>query len=239
MAAGAAWGGKKGQRQSRCSGLPAIGRPPPTGKLEPAARVLTPTAAYCTPTWNVTASGDWFTVSPTSGRAPTDTFTVRPITTALAAYPVGRYTGTLTVTAGSGVLNGIQRITVTVDVVEPRLGNLPPALTFTYFISETYLLPAAHSVEVRNAGSDDVLHWTAAKSGDWFTLSPSSGTTPQTLWMTPTTFVTTTLGEYTGRITITVTSPSGTANPVQSTALALRVIGARAWGSNLPCVLRH
>lgn len=211
-----------------------------TARIQPSTQVVTPTGIYCSPTWSATRSDDWFTITPTGGRAPTDTLTVRPLTGTLATYSPGRYTGTITVTVTSppGAMNGVQRISVVADVVEPRLGDLPPALTFTYFISETYLLPPAHSVEIRNVGSDDSLNWTATKSGNWFTVSPGSGGTPQTLWITPTTFITTSSGQYTGRITVTVTSPAGTVNPVQSVALTLRVEG-RSWRAYLPCVLRQ
>ncbi len=212
-----------------------------TARIQPVTHIITPTGLYCPLTWSAVRSGDWFTITPTSGRAPTDTITIRPITSTLATYSLGRYTGTVTVTVTSppGTTNGVQRISVIADVVEPRLGDLPPALTFTYFISETYLLPPAHSVEVRNVGSDDSLTWTAAGSGTWFTFSPSSGTTPRTLWITPTTFITTVPGQYTGRITVTVTSPSGTVNPVQSVALTLRVVSDRPGRVYLPLVVRQ
>ncbi len=212
-----------------------------TAQIQPATHVITPTGIYCPLTWSAIRSGDWFTITPTSGRTPTDTITIRPFTTTLATYSPGRYTGTLTVTVTSppGTVNGIQQISVVADVVEPRLGDLPAVLTFTYYISETYLLPPAHSLEVRNVGSGDPLAWTLAKSGNWFTASPLSGTTPQTIWITPTAFITTTPGEYTGRITVTVTSPPGTVNRVQSTALALQVVDDRLWHAYLPCVLRQ
>jgi hypothetical protein len=212
-----------------------------TGLVRPPTRTLTPTASYCPLTWTAVRSGEWFTITPTSGRTPTDSIWIQPLTSTLSGYPVGRYTGTLTVTVTDppGTANGVQRVTVTVDVVQPRLGNLPPALTFTYFISDDNLIPPTHARDLHNIGSEDVLTWIAAQSGTWFTFAPSSGTTPRTLWITPTGFLTTAPTTYTGRLTITVVSPTGVLSPVQSVALTLRAIGESSWRVYLPCVLRH
>jgi hypothetical protein len=212
-----------------------------TGAVRPPTRTLTPTGLYCPLTWTVTRSGDWFTVSPTSGRTPTGTLTVQPLSTTLAGYAIGRYTGTITVTVTDppGTANGVQRVWVTVDVGRPRLGNLPPALTFTYFISDHTLIPQAQRLDLRNVGSEDGLNWTAVRSGTWFTFSPPSGATPQTLWITPTGFLTTTPATYTGRLTVTVVSPTGVLSPAQSVALTLQVTGGASWRAYLPCVFRQ
>lgn len=211
-----------------------------TGALRPPSRTVTPTAPYCPLTWTAVRSGNWFTVTPASGRAPTDSLRVQPLTATLSGYAVGRYTGTITVTVTDppGTANSPQRITVTVDVGRPRLGDIPPALTFTYFISDGMLLPPAQMLDLRNVGSDDPLAWTTLRSGTWFTFSPPSGTTPQTLWITPTALPITPV-TLTGRLTVAVVSPTGTLSPVQSTSLALQVVGGNSWRVYLPCVLRQ
>ncbi|MCX7856069.1 MAG: hypothetical protein N2556_08910, partial [Anaerolineae bacterium] len=212
-----------------------------TGALRPPSRTVTPTAPYCPLTWTAVRSGNWFTITPTSGRTPTDSIRIQPLTTTLSGYAVGRYTGTITVTVTNppGTINGTQRMTVTVDVGRPRLGDLPPVLTFTYFVSDSMLLPSAHTLDLRNVGSEDPLAWTAVRSGAWFTFAPASGTTPQTLWITPTGLPITMPVTLTGRLTVTVVSPTGTISPVQSTSLALRVVSGASWRAFLPCVLRH
>lgn len=211
-----------------------------TGALRPPSRTVTPTAPYCPLTWTAVRSGDWFTTTPTTGRTPTDSLRIQPLTTVLSGYTVGRYTGTVTVTVTDppGTTNSPQRITVTVDIVRPRLGNLPPALTFTYFLSDSALIPPAYTLDLRNIGSEDPLEWTAAGNGAWFTFTPSSGTTPQTLWVTPTALPTIPV-TLTGRLTVTIISPSGTLNPVQSTSLALEVVERASWRVYLSCVLRQ
>ncbi len=211
-----------------------------TGALRPPGRTVTPTALYCPLNWTAVRSGDWFTITPASGRPPTDSIRIQPLTATLSGYAVGRYTGliTVTVTDPPGAVNGTQRMTVTVDVGRPRLADIPPALTFTYFISDGTLLPPAHMMDLRNIGSDDPLAWTTLRSGTWFTFSPLSGMTPQTLWITPTGLPTAPV-TLTGRLTITVVSPTGPLSPVQSTALALRVVAGASWHTYLPCVLRH
>lgn len=210
------------------------------GALRPPSRTVTPTALSCPPTWTAVRSGDWFTITPTSGRSPTDSIRIQPLTTTLSGYAVGRYTGiiTVTVTDPPEMANGIQRVTATVDVGWPRLGDLPSVLTFTYFISDGMLLPSAHTLDLRNVGSEDVLAWTAVRSGTWFTFAPVSGMTPQTLWITPTEIPNTPV-TWTGRLTVSVISPTGTISPVQSTSLVLRVISEASWRAYLPCVLRH
>ncbi len=211
-----------------------------TGALRPPGRTITPTALYCPLNWTVARDGNWFTVTPTSGRTPTDSLQVQPLTTTLSGYAVGRYTGTITVTVTDppGTINSPQRITVTVDVGRPRLADLPPVLTFTYFVSDSTLIPSVHLLDLRNVGSEDPLSWTALRSGTWFTFAPASGTTPQTLWITPTVFPDTPV-TLTGRLTVTVISPTGTLSPVQSTALTLRVVPQASWFAYLPCVMRH
>lgn len=211
-----------------------------TGVLRPPSRTVTPTALHCPLTWTAARSGNWFTITPTSGQASTNSIRIQPLTTTLSGYTIGRYTGTITVTVTDppGTINGIQQMTVTVDVGWPRLADLPPVLTFTYFVSDSTLFPAAHPLDLRNVGSEDPLAWTALRSGTWFTFTPASGTAPQTLWITPTVLPTTPV-TLTGRLTVTVISPTGTLSPVQSTALALRVVSGASWRAYLPCVLRH
>ncbi|MCS7282521.1 MAG: hypothetical protein NZ769_04060 [Anaerolineae bacterium] len=211
-----------------------------TGVLRPSARTVTPTVLNCSLTWTAIRSGNWFTVTPTSGRTSIDSLRIQPFTTTLSSYAVGRYTGTvtLTLTDSSGIIYGIQRMTVTVDVGRPRLADLPSALTFTYFLSDSALIPAAHVLVLRNTGSEDPLAWTALRSGTWFTFAPISGTTPQTLWITPTVLPTTPV-TLMGRLTVTVVSPTGTLSPTQSISLTFGVIPETSWRVYLPCVFRY
>ncbi len=212
-----------------------------TDVLRPPGRTVTPTALYCPLTWTAVRSGDWFTITPTSGRTPTDGIRVQPLTTVLSGYAARRYTGTVTVTVTDppGTVNGVQRVTVTVDVGWPRLGGLPPVLTFTYFISGQYADPLRpRRSACCNVGSDDPLAWTALRSGTWFTFAPASGTTPQTLWLTPTLLPTAPV-TLTGRLTVTVVSPTGTLSPTQPILLTLRAVSQASWHAYLPCVFRH
>lgn len=196
-----------------------------TTQLSPTQHLLTPTNVGSDDplTWNVTAQGDWFTVSPSDGSTPDDQITVTPVTATISGLPVGHYTGafTVTVTDPANTANGEQRVDLGLDVVVPRLGNLPRSLRFTYFFSETMLIPPAHYVTPENVGSDDTLSWELSHSGDWFTLSTTSGQTSKPFTITPTGLTMTEAVTYTDALTVTVIAPSGTEDAVQVIDLSL------------------
>lgn len=91
----------------------------------------------------------------------------------------------------------------------PELGNLPEVITFTYSIPDQLYIPEALSATPMNVGSPDLLEWEITTEGDWFVVSPTLGTTPQSFEVIPTLPVTTTDITLTGVITITAESASG------------------------------
>jgi hypothetical protein len=213
-----------------------------TTALSPGDYVLTPENVGSDDplTWTITAQGDWFDVSPSSGTTPSDQITITPDASTLAGLPVGHYTGafTVTVTDPATVLNGEQRVDLELDVVVPRLGDLPAGLDFVYFLSDSTSIPPAHYVTPENVGSDDTLSWQLSHSGDWFTVSPSSGATPTQISIT---LVGNAIAEPVTRtdfLTVTVTAPSGTEDAVQVISLSLSARDGEPDRAYLPLNLR-
>jgi subtilisin family serine protease len=119
--------------------------------------------------------------------------------------------------------------TVTSDTIRltqsfiPILDSLPDDRSFAYSIPEGRLLAKSYDIALENTGSDQSLDWTVSTAGDWFTVSPTSGTTPGGFTISPSTFVTSTPGTYTGAVTVTVTDPPAVEGSPQRIDLKLRV----------------
>jgi uncharacterized protein YkwD len=127
--------------------------------------------------------------------------------------------------------------TIYLDV--PVLGNLPATLQFTYSIPDQQLLPTTHQVTPMNIGNDATLSWQVSKTGAWFSVSPTTGGTPASFWITPTTFDTDNEGNYTGAVTVTVTSPSGVSGSPHRIDLMLRVVNTPFYRQYLPIVVKN
>lgn len=128
----------------------------------------------------------------------------------------------------------------------PRLGTPPETLTFTYFLSDTLLLPSVHTVVPENVGSSDPLSWEVAWSGDWFTVSPPSGETCS--WppsagdgftITPLQSEREVVVDQSGVITLTVVEPDGTEDGVQAVSVELRAVPGSPTRIYLPFLVRH
>lgn len=112
-----------------------------------------------------------------------------------------------------------------------ELGGIPASLVFTATVEgSAQIAPPSYTVTPQNSGNDADLGWTLSTAGEWFTVSPSSGATPETFTITPQTFDTSRPGTYTGAVTVTVTAPSETKNPVQRIDLTLRVFAPALGG---------
>lgn len=214
-----------------------------TGETTPDNEVIVPTNVGTGDplTWQITKGDSWFNITPTEGQSPDDVVTVEPSGTSVHTLSSGQHTDavTMTVTDPAGTLNAIQRVDVILDVVTPRLGNLPAELTYTYFISDTQMFPQSHVVTPRNVGSNDVLTWELDQAGTWFDASVTGGMTPDAFTLTPISYTTAQSMTYTGSVTVTVTSPTGIDDAVQRIDLTLEVKADRANRVYLPLVSRN
>ncbi len=118
------------------------------------------------------------------------------------------------------------------------LGNLPNSLPFTYSIPDQRLLPTSHQVTPKNEGNDETLTWSITIAGTWFTVSPLGSTTPNSFWITPTTFSTSTVMTYTGVLTVTVVTPTGVDGSPHPIDLVLRIVNSSISDVYLPLVVK-
>jgi uncharacterized protein YkwD len=120
----------------------------------------------------------------------------------------------------------------------PNLGNLPDGLYFAYSIADQALFPRQIELQPLNTGSSQPLSWTVSAQGDWFSVQPLSGATPETLVVTPGNFDVQIPGIYTGTLTITATGLSGAAGSPHRIDLRLLVFEDPARNAYLPYLTR-
>jgi hypothetical protein len=100
-------------------------------------------------------------------------------------------------------------ILLTSQSTEPQLGNLPAVITFTYSLAGEEYFPSVSVQTPANIGSNEDLVWEVEAKGDWFSVTPLSGATPDAFSISPTQIITSTSITYTGVVTVTAWSPMG------------------------------
>jgi hypothetical protein len=121
---------------------------------------------------------------------------------------------------------------------QATLGNLPDAVHFTYSIPEGRLLVGSRKVTPNNTTSSEALTWEVTKLGAWFTVSPMSGSTPTSFWITPSSFNPGSPGIYSGLVTVTVTDPAGAWGSPHEIQVSLSVESTRFDYNYLPSVTK-
>jgi len=118
------------------------------------------------------SGGSWLTVSP-AGAQTTPLNLTAGINTSVLTAP-GTYTGTISLSTSSGTpLNVGVTLTVTGSTA---VTATPTSLSFTYQAGSA--APAAQSVTVSGTGTFSA---TASSSGNWLSVSPTSGSSPTSL----------------------------------------------------------
>ena len=139
---------------------------------------------------------NWLSVTPTSGATPATLL----VSVSPGALTAGAYSGTITVNTGTGNWPTPVGVTLTVTAGATISVN-PTPVSFTYQIGGNS--PGSYSIQATAPGNGAVSFTAAASnSGNWLSVTPSSGTTPATLVLSasPTGLA---VGTYTGNITIT------------------------------------
>ncbi len=95
--------------------------------------------------------------------------------------------------------------------VPPTLGHVPEDVTFIYSIPDGQITRSSLQVQPRNVTTEDPLNWVLSFEGNWFTVTESSGTTPDPFDIVLTSFSTDVTFTYTGLVTVTVLTPEKTA----------------------------
>jgi uncharacterized protein YkwD len=141
-------------------------------------------------------------------------------------WTLGPGNGLRTVTAQLSNDGGTSIAVTTSDSInlngQPQLGSLPGDVTFLYSLATSQLYPASAQLLLEDPAVGTVMTWSASQTGSWFTLSSTSGSTPATLTITPTSFGSSP-ATFTGSVTVTVTSPSGVANSPQTVNVTMVV----------------
>jgi len=126
----------------------------------------------------------------------------------------------------------------------PQLGPLPEAITFTHYLADASIFPATQTLVPENVGSDDSLTWEVIGSGDWFTITPTSGETSAAsadgsggFTITPTDADGVSTAGHTGTVTVNVTNPEGTVDAVQTIDVTLRSVAGSPKLVYLPLVM--
>ncbi|MBL8218456.1 MAG: hypothetical protein JNL62_04470, partial [Bryobacterales bacterium] len=162
--------------------------------------------------YNYTASastnsgGSWLTASPNAGVTPASV----NVSVNAGSLGIGTYFGTVVV-AAAGAPNSPQIVNVTLNVVNaPVITASPTSLAFTSTAVGT--APPAQTVALSSSGSNlnySVSVGVGAGQPNWLSVSPTSGTTPATLTVTPNVSQLP-QGSYTGTITVNL----GLASPI-------------------------
>jgi len=158
----------------------------------------------------VTSNESWLTASVSSSLTPA-TITVSVNS---AGFTEGTYTGALTIFA-PGASGSPITIPVTLGVKTAVMSVTPSSLVF---FGATTASPTAQSIQVTNAGTGS-LGWTATDTTSWLGLSPTSGSAPSTITVSPNSTILS-AGSYTD--TVTVSSPDVTNSPA-TVAVSMQV----------------
>lgn len=160
--------------------------------------------------WAVSSNQTWLTATPSSTLTP-GTITVSVNS---SGFGEGTYSGVLTVSA-PGASGSPITIPVTLGVKTAVMSVTPSSLVF---FGATSASPTAQSIQVTNGGSG-TLSWTATDTTSWLGLSPTTGSAPSTITVSPNSTILS-AGSYTD--TVTISSPDVTNSP-QQVAVSMQV----------------
>jgi len=125
-------------------------------------------------------SEDWIRLSAVTGTSPM----TLDVQADPAELDTGTYEGAVTIIAPQAQNSPLQ-IPVTFEVAEPApvFAIDPPSLSFSMTAEGT--LPPGENLTITNTGGG-TLEWNALPAGEWYTVSPTAGTAPATVTVTPT-----------------------------------------------------
>ena len=146
----------------------------PGGPFAPSSRIHVVTNSGTVPlAWNATSSANWLTVEPAEGElAPGEGIAVEVgIHTNANAFTLGTRIATTTF---SNLTTGVAVTRSTTLVVQDHLVITPTSSSHSGFVGGPYS-PASRLFSLSNSGPD-AISWTIARTTNWLSLSPDSGT---------------------------------------------------------------
>jgi hypothetical protein len=209
-----------------------IGDPqvPPHIELSPALMIFEGTVGYPNPpgqalsitnsgqgalTWTASVSSGWLSANPPNGSAPSNT----SINVDISGLAEGTYYDTLVITAPDAD-NSPQYLPVTLDVI-----TLPPNIVYSPAEFSISAVQGGANPENRHLNIDtDIpgseLNWTVSNSTGWLSLSPTSGTPPDSVALQ---FDITGLAFGFYYDTVVISDPAATNNP-QYVPVTLQIV---------------
>jgi len=122
---------------------------------------------------------------------------------------------------------------------QPSLGNLPDSVRFLYIKSTGTLTATNNYLQPLNIGTADVLSWSLSSTANWISLSATSGTTPDTqVTVSPQNLNNLNPGQYTGSLTLVVTSPANVTGSPDTIPVSLNVVFSLDNSVFLPAIVR-
>ena len=190
-----------------------------TGTAFPAAQSLTVTSTGSALAFSAqattTSGGSWLVINPTSGSTGANG---APATITVSVNPSGLQAG-VTYSGNIAISGGNTTINIGVSLLVSNLSILALSSsqnTFNYQF-QTLTLPPAQSVQVTSSGNPVMFSTSVDGSGPggaFLTVTPPSGTTPQTLNLTLNPTVLATLAPGTYNTTVTLTGVGAGNSPV-------------------------
>jgi|WetSurMetagenome_2_1015567.scaffolds.fasta_scaffold32600_2 hypothetical protein len=167
--------------------------------------------------WTATWKSSWLLVAPPTGSAPSITL-VKVLTTGL---PIGIYYDTIVVTSPTAD-NSPQYLPIVLQVIAPPpIIVLSPKL-FSVSAIQNGVNPADRVLHITDTMPGSQLNWTATHNSTWLTLSPTSGTAPDSITLSFN-IVGLSYGNYYD--TIVVSDPYAVNSP-QRVPVSLQVVSA-------------
>jgi hypothetical protein len=197
------------------------------GGANPAAQPISVTSNFAA-SFSIASSAAWLSVSPPAGNTPaTDSVSVN-----ITGRAQGTYNGTLTFTP-SDPASPSQTVPVTLTVSPapppPALSVAPLSLSFSGQAGGAN--PGPQSIQINNTGGG-TLSFTASKSQSWLTVSPSSGSAPNTLTASVN-IASLQAGSYSDSIQV---SAAGAQNSPQTVGVTLTVSSGSPPSSGAPAI---
>lgn len=126
--------------------------------------------------WTASSSAGWLSANPPSGTAPSLT----SIRVNVVGLTEGTYNGTITISA-PGADNTPQNVQVTLNMTRPAPTIAYSPKSFSVSAVQGGANPADRYLKIWTSVAESDLDWTVSHSSSWLTISPTSGTPPDSV----------------------------------------------------------
>lgn len=173
---------------------------------------------------STTSSGtNWLSVSPDKGTAAANAPAGLVVTANPSGLATGTYTGTVTVTGSNTAVTVPVNLVIAADTLKAS----PSSLTYIYQAGSS-AAPPSQEIVVDSTSGTPLPVTVLGTSPNWLMVTPTAGATPLTIAVAVnTTLLPSTLGTYTGSITLSSgsgTTGSTTSSPVTITVTDTQVV---------------